>query len=361
MEATTKTRPETSRTQATTGVPRFSVSRVLSSYGLVLILLALVLLFSLLLPETFPTVTNARALLNDKANIALLALAVMIPLAAAQYDLSIGYVLGFSHVLAIGLQTKQGLSWEVAVLITVAAGLLIGAANGALVAFAKIDSFIATLGAGTVILGVTYWYTGGQQIFGSLPQAFTDISQAQPLGIPLPALIVLAVAVVLWIMFEYLPIGRYLYALGANARAAELVGIPSRRFVLGAFMASGGIAALDGVLLASKLQIGTPGVGPDLLLPAFVGALLGATAIRPGRVNAIGTLLAVGVLAVGISGLEQAGASYFVEPLFNGSLLIVGVGVMLYGERRRAREAENIAVARMRQPAAPGPDSPPAR
>jgi ribose transport system permease protein len=332
---------------------RPSLLRLVSNYGLVLILIALILLFSLLLPDTFPTSTNAQALLNDKANIALLALAVMVPLAAAQYDLSVGFMIGLTHVLAIGLQTKQGLPWGAAAAITVLVGVAVGTCNGLLVAYARIDSFIATLGSGTVVVGISYWYTGGEQVYGDLPYTFTQISQAKLLGVPATALIVLAVAAALWVMFEYLPIGRYLYALGANARTAELVGISPRRFVLGAFMASGTLVAVDGVLLASKLQVGASNVGPDLLLPAFVGALLGATSIRPGRVNAIGTLLAISVLAVGISGLQQEGATYYIEPLFTGLLLIVGVGVMQYGERRRARNAERAAAARARGAAAP--------
>ncbi len=348
MDMTTEHAVEPLQRRGRPRASRLSLSRVVSVYGLVLILIVLVAIFSLLLPETFPTVTNAQALLADKSNVALLALAVMIPLAANQYDLSVGFLVGLCHVLVIGLQTKQGLGWVEASLITLAVGLAIGAFNGFLVAYVRIDSFIATLGTGTMILGITYWYTDGQQVYGTLPESFEQLSAATPLGIPSAAIVVFVVAALLWVTFEYLPVGRYLYALGANPRAAELVGISPRRFVLLAFVASGALVAVAGVLLGSKLGVGTSNVGPDFLLPAFVGALLGATSIRPGRVNAIGTLLAVSVLAVGISGLQQLGASYFVEPLFNGSVLIVAVGVMLYGQRRRAREAERVAIAARR-------------
>jgi ribose transport system permease protein len=321
---------------------RVSIAQIVSVYGLLLILVGMIVVFSFLIPDTFPTLQNLRAILSDKANIALLALAVTIPLSANQFDLSVGFVLGLTHVLAIGFQVKQGLPWGLAVFLTILVGLVLGLANGFLVAVMNIDSFIATLGMGTIVLGLTYWYSGGLQVYGTLAGGFLQLAGARVFTLPVTAFIVLFVGVVLWLVFEYLPIGRYLYVLGANPRAAQLVGISRQKYILGAFMASGVLTAINGVLLASKLRVGQSNVGPDFLLPGFVGALLGATAIRPGRVNAWGTLIAVGVLAVGISGLEQLGAQYYVEPLFNGSLLVLAVALTQYAARRRVRAAGRI-------------------
>lgn len=192
------------------------------------------------------------------------------------------------------------------------------------------------------------WYTGGQQISGTLPPGFVAINGAAPFGIPIPAIYVLVVAVLLWIAFEYLPIGRYLYAIGSNERAAELIGIPITRYVIGAFVASGIITAIAGIVLGAKLQVGQSNIGPEYLLPAFVGALLGSTTVRPGRVNVWGTIIAVLILAVGISGIQQMGASFFIEPLFNGLTLIVAVGLAGYFARRRL----HVAVA-LNEPAPP--------
>jgi ribose transport system permease protein len=139
------------------------------------------------------------------------------------------------------------------------------------------------------------------------------------------------------VMFEYLPIGRYLYVLGSNPRAAELTGISARVYIPFAFILSGVITAFAGVVLGSRLGVAQTTVGPDYLLPAFVGALLGSTAIKPGRVNVLGTIVAVFVLAVAVAGLQQMGAQFFVEPLFNGTMLILAVGLAAYASRRRAR------------------------
>ncbi len=148
---------------------------------------------------------------------------------------------------------------------------------------------------------------------------------------------VAAVAILAWVCLEHLPVGRHLYAIGSNRRAAELTGVPARRLVMGAFVCSGLVVGLAGVLLAARLQVAQSSVGPEFLLPAFVGALLGATTVRPGRVNAWGTIIAVLVLAVGIAGLQQLGNSFFAEPIFQGAALIISVGLAGYAARRRKR------------------------
>ncbi len=310
--------------------------RLLPVYGLPILTVLLIILFSLILPKTFPTFLNLRAILGEKSVIALLSLAAMIPMMTGRIDLTVGYGIVIWHVLAISLQTDFGLHWSVAVLIVLTGGCLLGALNGLLVEVAKIDSFIATLGTGTVIYALALWYTGGRQVIGALPDAFTGIYTTTLFGLPVAAFYVLVIAVVLWVITDYLPIGRNLYAIGANPRAAELNGIRTRRFVIGAFIASGLIGAIAGVVLAAKLRIGQASVGLEFLLPALVGAFLGSTTIKPGRVNVWGTLIGVIILAVGISGIQQLGGAFYVEPLFNGTMLLIAIGIAGYAQRKRS-------------------------
>ena len=313
------------------------IVRLIPVYGLVILTLLLVLLFSLLLPQTFPTLLNLRSILSDKSLIALLSLAAMIPMMTGKIDLTVGYGIVLWHILAITLQIHAGLPWPVAVVLVVLAGAAFGWFNGMLVEVARIDSFIATLGTGTVIYAVALWYTGGRQIIGNLPPSFFLVNSGSLLGMPITAFYVLAIALMLWIVTEYLPIGRYLYAIGANPRAAELNGIPTRRYVIGAFMASGAITAIAGVVLAARLRIGQASVGLDFLLPALVGAFLGSTTIKPGRVNVWGTIVGVIILAVGISGIQQFGGAFWVEPMFNGVTLLIAIGFAGWTGRRRGR------------------------
>jgi ribose transport system permease protein len=320
--------------------PGRKLVRLAPTYGLVILMFGLVLLFSILLPTTFPTMLNVRAILSDKAIIALLSLAAMIPMVAGRIDLTVGYGIVLWHILAISLQTLYGFPWPVAVAIVLVLGVVIGALNGLLVEVARIDSFIATLGTGTVLYAVALWHTGGRQMVGALPDAFYAINGTFVFGLPITAIYVLVITFVLWIALEYTPIGRYLYAIGANQRAAELNGIPTRKFVIGAFVTSGLLTALAGVLLASKLRIGQASVGLEFLLPALVGAFLGSTTIKPGRVNVWGTIVGVMILAVGISGIQQFGGSFWVEPLFNGTTLLIAIGIAGYAQRKKGAKSK---------------------
>jgi ribose transport system permease protein len=314
--------------------------RLAPTYGLVILMLGLIVLFSILLPTTFPTVLNLRSILSDKAIIALLALAAMIPMVAGRIDLTVGYAIVLWHILAISLQTIYGLPWPVAVGIVLVLGVVIGALNGLLVEVARIDSFIATLGTGTVLYALALWHTGGRQMVGALPDAFYAINGTFLFGLPITAYYVLAITLALWVILDYTPTGRYLYAIGANQRAAELNGIPTRKFVIGAFVASGLLTALAGVLLASKLRIGQASVGLEFLLPALVGAFLGSTTIKPGRVNVWGTIVGVMILAVGISGIQQFGGSFWVEPMFNGTTLLIAIGIAGYAQRKKGAKSK---------------------
>ncbi len=311
------------------------LGRLLPVYGLVILTLALIILFSILLPRTFPTVLNLRSIISDKAIIALLSLAAMIPMAAGRIDLTVGYGIVLWHILAISLQTVFGLPWPLVVLIVLVLGTATGFLNGLLVEVAKIDAFIATLGTGTILYALALWHTGGRQVVGVLPAGFLALNGTMVFGLPITGFYVLGIALAMWVVLEYLPIGRYLYAIGANPKAAALNGIPVRKFVIGAFMSSGFLAALAGILLASKLRIGQASVGLEYLLPALVGAFLGSTTIKPGRVNVWGTMIGVIILAVGISGIQQFGGSFFVEPLFNGVTLLVAIGIAGYAQRKR--------------------------
>jgi ribose transport system permease protein len=225
------------------------------------------------------------------------------------------------------------------VLIVLLLGAGLGAINALLVELAQIDAFVATLGTGTIVYALALWYTGGRQVVGTLPSAFYAIDGLRIFGIPISAVYVLTISVVLWLVFDFLPLGRFIYAIGANPRAASLNGIPVRRYVALTFVVSGVLTAASGVVLASQLQIGQASVGLDFLLPALVGVFLGSTTIKPGRVNVWGTVVGVVVLAVGISGLQQLGVDFYVEPLFNGFTLVASIGIAGYAQRRRAGSA----------------------
>lgn len=316
-----------------------SASHLVATYGLLVVFALVIVVFGALRPKSFLGATNIDSILVSQSVTALLALAEMIPLATKQFDLSVGYHLGVAQVLVVGLQVNQGMSFPAAAVLILAMSLVVGAVNGVLVTRFRIDSFIATMGTGTLLYGISNWYSNGEQIVGmNLPDSFTNLTQFFH-GIPLPAVYVAVVSVILWIVTERLPVGRNLYVIGANPRAAELTGININGHVLGAFIASGFLSGIAGLLVGSLLQTGTPSVGPEYLLPAFAATLLGATSIKPGRVNVVGTLLSVLVLAFSFSGVQQLGAPFYVQYFFNGGILIIAVGLSIYAARRRQSSA----------------------
>src|ERR1700728_5439080 len=136
-----------------------TLSNLLANYGLWFVFLLIMLVFGLLRPSSFFSATNLNAILVSQSVTAILALGAMVPLATKQFDLSIGYHLGMAQVLIVGLQVNQGLGWPLAAALIMLASLVVGFINGLLVTFFRIDSFIATMGTGTLPYGVTHWYT----------------------------------------------------------------------------------------------------------------------------------------------------------------------------------------------------------
>jgi ribose transport system permease protein len=313
-------------------------NRLFAQYALVIVLLAMVGIFSVIEPSTYFTTQNAQTIAATKAVVALLALAAMVPLATGQFDISVGFQLGLSQTLCAGLIINDGMAPSVALLLTLLAGASFGLINAFLVVRMRIGSFIATLASGTLALGITQWYSGGQSIFGAIPSSFTNLGRHNMAGIPLPIIYVVVVVAILWLLFEYTAWGRACYAIGSNPRAALIAGVRVDRLTTQSFVLSGVLCSAAGVLSVMNLGSANPAVGPDFLLPAFAGAFLGATSIRPGRFNAIGTFVAVYLLAAGITGLQQEGAAFYVESFFNAGALLIAVALSAYAiKRRKAR------------------------
>jgi ribose transport system permease protein len=328
----------------------------IARHGLTLILVALLVGFSLAKPSSFATWDNYRSILNNQTVVVLLGLGAMMPLIVGEFDLSVAGILGVASALVTGLCAMQGLSPVLAVSLAVMAGAALGLVNGLIIVKLRISAFVATLASSTVMAGLVIWYTGGAPIYEGVPHSLTTIARSSVAGVPLPVVYMALVALLLWFVLARLPIGRRLYVVGGNRRAAELSGIRADRLVVASFVASGVFAALGGVVLGSQLGSAVPGTEGTYLLPAFACAFLGATAIQPGRFNPIGTVLAAYVLSVAISGLQQLGAASWVQPVFNGTVLIIAVGLSGYATRAKASRARARQLARIGEIGEPVPE-----
>jgi ribose transport system permease protein len=301
-----------------------------------------VVVFALWVPELFLTSATAKSVAGDQAVTVILALGALFTLAAGQYDLSIAQNLGLSAVVSSSLMVSSHLSPVTAVLLTLAGGAAIGAANGVIVAVIGVNSFIATLGTSSVLLAFTEQISNFQFI-GPVPSSFQAVVSHEPLGIPIVTVYAIALAALAWYVLEHTPIGRRVYATGANRDAARLAGVRTRRYVFSSFVATGVIASLAGVLVAARVGEVSSDLGPPYLLPAFAACFLGTTQIKVGRFNVWGTVLAIYLLATGVKGLQLAGGQLWITDLFNGLALIGAVSIAVLTQRRRAANRKTLA------------------
>ena len=213
---------------------------------------------------------------------------------------------------------------------------MLGLINGLLVEVAQIDLFIATLGTGTILYALALWLTDGRQIIGALSPGFLDINALVDLQHSDPG--------DLCARPGHRPVDRQ---RAAAARPAYLRDRRQREGRGAQWHSRAGLCHrrvrglrrdrwLHRLRARLEAQIGQANVGLDYLLPALVGAFLGSTTIKPGRVNVWGTIFGVLILAVGISGIQQLGGAFFVEPLFNGTTLVVSIALAAFAQRRRA-------------------------
>ena len=305
-----------------------------SRFGLVAFLIILIILFSVLEPQTFPTVAMAKTILVQQTVIMLLALSVLPIVIVGEFDLSVGYVLGLSAVVIAALGERHfggPAALIIAILVTAAIGLV----NGVLVSVLRIPSMIATLGVGLAVGGLTVGVSGGATLVLGIPALIPALSSTSFAGLSTAVWIVLAACLVAYAVFAHTPTGRRMYAVGGSQVVARLAGIRTVRVKTLAFVAGGVIVAIAGAIELGQAGGANPSFGPSLLLPAYAAVFLGSTTIRPGFFNVWGTVIAVLVLAVGFTGLTLIGVPYWTEPVFDGAALIIGV-LLSRGEVRRA-------------------------
>ncbi|MFF4053611.1 ABC transporter permease [Streptomyces chartreusis] len=309
---------------------------MLERFGLLILFVALIVVFTGLRPDTFTTAANFRSIAISQSVLAVAALALMLPLVGGRFDVSVGANLGLCSIVCAALMSRAGLPLPLAVLGALLVGGVIGALNGAIVAYLGVNSIIATLGVGTVIGGVVTAYTQGVPISSGLSPILATISTQLIAGLPVLFVIMLVLAVVTWFMLTQTPFGRHLTAVGSNAAAARLTGLQVNRLVLLSFVGSGLLAAIAGVLQVGAQGNGDPTIGGlPFILPALAAVFLGATTWHPGTYNVPGTILGLFFLGTAISGLSLLGVQPWVTDVFNGGAVVLAIVFSAQLKRRR--------------------------
>jgi erythritol transport system permease protein len=306
----------------------------------VFVLLALLVLFSILAPS-FLTANNLAILSKHVAISAILAIGMTFVVLTGGIDLSVGSLAGLGGMVAGYLLTQGILIAGVVhyppvagvIFITLAACLIVGLLNGWLVAKAGVAPFIATLGTlyiarGAALLmsnGKTFPNLAGQSLRGNT--GFPHLGQSSFLGIPLPVWIMLFLFALAWLVAVKTPLGRHIYAVGGNERAARLAGIRVPRVKIFTYVASSICAALVGLIIASQLEAAHPATGESFELNAIAAVVLGGTSLMGGRGSIPGSLIGAFVIGVLSDGLVMLGVSEFWQMVIKGTVIVLAVAV----------------------------------
>lgn len=304
--------------------------RSLDALGILPMLIGVVVLFAWLTP-TFLTGANLMNVARQASINVVLATGITFVILTRGIDLAVGSVLGLSAVVALTLSLIESWAWA-AVPASLATGILIGAGTGAVVAFAGLPPFIITLGTYTALRGAAYLLAGGTTVTNS------DITFAwignDYLG-PVPWLVLTAGVVVglSRLVLHRTVFGRDVYAVGGNPEAAQLAGVPIRMILVGVYTISGGLAAVGGVMSASRLYSANGQLGSGYELDAIAAVILGGTSFSGGVGGVIGTLYGALVIAVLNNGLTLLNVSFFWQLVVKGGVIVAAVAI----DRLRSR------------------------
>ena len=289
-------------------------------------------MFGIWTPHLFLSIATVHSVAANQAIAGVMGIAVLIPLACGTFDLSVGGVANLAAVLSVVMQTSHHWDMAASIVLAIVVSAAIGAVNGLIVVWFRVNSFITTLGMATVVGAVQEIITGNGQPSPPSSPAWSNLTQHTIGGFEIIVLYLLVIAIIAWWGLEHTPAGRYLYAIGGNSEAARLAGVRVSLWTCLALIASATVSGLAGVMYGSLFGPALA-FGPTLLLPAFAAAFLGSTQLKRGRFNVWGSLIAVYVLATGAQGLSLATGVQWVNDMFDGIALIAAVGFASWRQR----------------------------
>lgn len=298
----------------------------------IVVALALLVLVTAVLEPRFVSADSLRDLALNAAIIAILAAGQTVVIVTRNIDLSVGSVLGLAAFMAGDLLSgDSGLPIAVVVVLGIGLGAACGLLNGVLVTFGRVPALVVTLGTLYVFRGLAFLWTDGRQVNAeTLPDSFLDIGTARVLGVPLLALIAVVVVLVVGQCMRDLRSGRELYAIGSNPEAARLVGIRIDRRVTAAFVISGALAGLAGVLFTARFGTVDATAGTGYELTVVAAAVVGGVAIFGGSGSVVGAALGALLLSSITSALIVLKVDAFWQQAAIGALLLLAVVIDRY-------------------------------
>ncbi len=301
---------------------------IVSKNGILFIFLLLCILLSLITPG-FLSWANILNVLRQSSIIGIMAIGTTFVIIGGGFDISVGSTLVLTAAMCVGLQYYM--HWGLAIILVLIIGSIIGFFNGFLAAKVHIPAIIATLGTMTIIRGLAYLYTGGYPLYVEAPE-FAYIGTGYLGPIPFPV-ILLIIMVALWqFVLERTRFGRYTCALGGNKEAARLSGVKVDYYHILTFVVGGLMAAMSGVVYASRLLSVTPLAGQGYELDAIASTVIGGTSVSGGEGSVVRTLVGVLLLTIIANVFNLMGIHIYVQYVVKGAIILSAVGFDTYSK-----------------------------
>lgn len=313
-----------------------SIKRILGSYGIVFVLIALIVVFAIL-SNRFLTPDNIFNILRQVSIVGIIAVGMTFIMLTGGIDLSVGSVAGFAGVGAALLMTEQSMNPVLAAVIMCLFGIGLGLANGFFISKLAVPPFIATLGMMVSIRGLAYIITGGLPVFG-FDSSYTQLGQGYLGPIPIPVLIMAAVFIFGIIFLSKTRAGRHIYGVGGNEEASRLSGVNVSKIKFLVYAVGGFMSALAGLVILARTNSGQPNAGEGYEMDVITGVVLGGVSMTGGQGKLY--MVIIGVLIMGIlqNGMTMLGINEFVQKFVRGMVLIAAVAFDSFIKSRRAKE-----------------------
>lgn len=293
---------------------------ILGAFIIVVVALALT-------KQQFWSIENITNILQQNSVIGIIACGMTFAIIIGGFDLSVGATAAMASVVCAVVMTTSGqFGVPLGVGAAIAAGIMVGAINGALIAYLRINPFVATLGMMTIIRGLVYVSTNATPVFG-VPYEFTNLGLGKIYGAPIVTLIFAAIALLLGAVLQLTRFGHHVYATGGNARATSVMGIDPDRLRFLTYVLVSVCAAISGVLLVGQTASGQPQAAMGYELTAIAAVIVGGASLGGGYGRMFGTVIGVLLLGVVSNGLNLFGVSPFWQPVATGVILILAVGL----------------------------------
>jgi len=290
--------------------------------GLVVVLAILVAYFSIYAPS-FDSAANIKTIFMYLTVLGVLAVGQTLVILAGGFDLSNGAVLAFASAVGATMLASGG-NQAVATVVVLAIGLGIGIVNGVLVAILRVNAFIATLGTYLIVYGAAYVYTGSATV-GFPVTEWGFYGRDSVGGVPVSVIILAVIAAIIILVLKFTVFGRGVYAIGGNAQAARMAGIPVKRYLVTVFALSGLAAGVGALIQASLAAAGSASFSGQLNLQSITAVILGGAALSGGEGGIIGTLLGVVIMETIIDGTTLLGLSTYFQDVVTGVVLLLAV------------------------------------